>query len=96
MVTGSSIYQELFQGLLAERATANGEDTLIPVVKLSGDSQVLATQLNDLIPSAYDFVDIIYTGTLISEVIFKSVGVQVARLLLTYNSDENLRTVTRT
>lgn len=94
MVTGTATYQELFQGLLAERVIANGEDSLVPVVKTTGDSVV--TQLNTLIPSAYDFIDIIYTGTLISEVLFKLGGATVAHLALTYNASEDLRTVTRT
>lgn len=98
MVSGTATYQELFQGLLAERVVLpNNEDSLVEVVKLTGDSVV--TLLNTLIPSAYDFVNIIYTGTLISVVEFKlggSGGLLVSRLALTYNANEDLRTVTRT
>lgn len=95
MVSGTATYQELFQGLLAERVILpNDEDSLVPVVKTTGDS--IVTQLNTLIPSAYDFIDIIYTGTLISEVLFKLGGSTVAHLTLTYNANEDLRTVTRT
>lgn len=96
MVTGTSVYQQLFQGLLAERVLANGDDYLVEIVKLTGDSQVLL--LNSLIPSAYDFVDLIYTGSNISQATFKqggSGGTTVATLFLTYDASENLKTVTR-
>lgn len=97
MVTGTNTYQELFQGLLAERVIANGEDSLVEVMKLTGDSQV--TLLNSMVPTAYDYIDLIYTGSNISRVTFKqggSAGVTVATLLLTYDSSDNLTTVTRT
>lgn len=96
MVTGTNAYQELFQGLLAEGTFADGKDYLLPVVKLSGDSVALVTQINDLVPFAYDTINLIYTGTLVSEVIYKNLGIQVVRLLLSYNSDDNVTSVVRT
>jgi len=38
MVTGTSSYQELFQGLLAERVFVGTEDYLVPVMRLTDDS----------------------------------------------------------
>ena len=38
MVTGTSSYQELFQGLLAERVFVGAEDYLVPVMRLTDDS----------------------------------------------------------
>lgn len=40
IVTGTSDFQQLFQGLLAETAIVNGEVYGVPVVKLTADSQV--------------------------------------------------------
>lgn len=97
MVTGTATYQELFQGLLAERVFANGEDYLVELIKLTGDSQVIL--LNSLVPDAYDYVDLIYTGSNISQVTFKqggAAGTTVATLLLAYDANDNLKTVTKT
>jgi hypothetical protein len=99
IVTGSSVYQELFQGLLAERASANGEDTLVPVMKLTDDTTIFINQLNDLIPSAYDYVDLTYTGNNLTTAVFKTGGaggVTVATINITYDINDNIKTVART
>lgn len=95
IITGTADYQPLFQGLLSEISIVQGQPYGLQVVKLSGDSVATVTQLNSLIPSAYDYIDISYTGTNISQVVFKNAGVTVATLLLTYDASNNLKTVTR-
>lgn len=98
MVTGSASYQDLYQGLLAERAIVNGEDFLVPVTKLTGDSQISVTQINALVPSQYDYVSLSYTGDNLTQAVFKQGGASgntVATLTMTY-SGSNLLTVTKT
>jgi hypothetical protein len=74
MVTGTSTYQELFQGLLAERVSAGGEDSLVSVVKLTTDSVSSVNQINTLIPGAYDYVSLSYTGQNLTGAVFKQGG----------------------
>lgn len=96
IITGSASFQELFQGLLAEIVEVGGQSYGVPVIKLTDDS-VEIIQLNALIPSTYDYIDLTYTGTNISQAVFKqggAGGTTIATLLLTYVSD-NLKTVTR-
>lgn len=50
---------------------------------------------NQLIPSAYDEIDMTYTGTDVTGVLYKSAGVTVATLTLTYTGG-NLTRVVRT
>lgn len=98
MITGSASYQELFQGLLAERVFAGGEESLVPVMKLTGDSQISVTQINALVPTSYDYVSLSYTGDNLTQAVFKqggAGGVTVATLNMTY-SGSNLLTVTKT
>ena len=99
MVTGTSTYQELFQGLLAERVSAGGEDSLVSVVKLTTDSVSSVNQINTLIPGAYDYVSLSYTGQNLTGAVFKqggSGGTTIATLAITYNVNDDIETVTRT
>lgn len=98
MVTGTNSYQELFQGLLAERVDANGENSLVPIVKLANEN-LNTNQINALIPSAYDYVSLSYTGSNLTGAVFKtggSGGTTIATLVITYNVSDDIETVTRT
>lgn len=99
IITGSADFQPLFQGLLSEVANVDGQPYGIQIVKLTQDSVIGINQINELIPSAYDFVDLSYTGNNLTQAVFKqggSGGTVVATLNLTYDLSNNLKTVTRT
>jgi len=70
-------------------ATEDKQDDLI--------SEIQA--LNSLIPSVYDYIELSYTGSNITGVVFKSGGSGgsiVSTLTLTYDVSDNLETVTKT
>lgn len=99
MVTGTGDYQQLFQGLASEVAIIGGQPMGLPLIKLSGDSFTNVTQLNALIPSAYDYISLSYTGSNLTGAVFKSGGAggtMIATLTITYDGSNNITSVTRT
>lgn len=59
----------------------------------------LVAEQTGLVPEEYDYVDLGYTGALLTSVVFKTGGAggtTVATLSLTYDANDNLDTVTRT
>jgi len=59
----------------------------------------LVRDQNKLVPEVFDFVDLGYTGSLLTSVTYKAggaAGTVVAVLAITYDASNNLETVTRT
>lgn len=55
--------------------------------------------ISGLVPEAHDYIELSYTGTLLTGVIYKTNGVggtTVATLVLGYDGSDNLTSVTRT
>jgi hypothetical protein len=99
VVTGTADYQALFQGLASEIAIISGQPYGLPLVKLSGDSVASVTQLNTLIPTAYDYISLSYTGSNLTGAVFRqggAGGAVIATLVITYDGSNNILTVTRT
>ena len=125
IVTGTSDYQALFQGLLSEIAVVNGQPYGVPIVKLTDDSiepsaggsyiasgtvfvgnfpnpQIVSGSVLLLDFPAYGqwdyFGDAIYSGTNLYHGVFRrggAGGTIIATLDMTYDSSDNLLTVTR-
>lgn len=73
----------------------------MPEVEIKNDvgNPVIVRDMNKLVPLQYDFIDLNYTGTDITQVLYKtggSGGTLVATLTLTYSAPGVLDTVTRT
>ena len=99
IATGTGRFDDGFQGLLHEEVVVLNKPFVIPHVKVSPDSVVFINQLNELIPSAYDYVDLSYTGDNLTLAVFKqggSGGTTIATLTITYDVNNNIKTVTRT
>lgn len=65
----------------------------------SSTDSVTTNEANKLVPEEYDYIELGYTGTVLSTVTYKtggSGGTTVALVTLTYDSNGNLETVTRT
>lgn len=99
MVTGTADYQDGFQGLLHEQVNAGGRNFAVPIVKLTGDSQVFVSPINSLAPEEYDFVGMMYSGTNLMQATFRvggESGTVAGILSMTYDGSDNLLTVKRT
>ena len=87
---------EIADGEISLYGSSDGGTTWHPV---KVDSSGRINFLSGLIPYAYDYISLSYTGTNLTGVVYKSGGVggsTVATLTLTYDVSDNLETVTKT
>ena len=87
---------EIADGEIALYGSSDGGTTWYPV-KVDSDGQL--NIVTGLVPEAYDYIAISYTGDNLTGVVYKIGGVggtTVATLVLTYDGSDNLETITKT
>lgn len=109
IITGTSDFQALFQGLLSEVAIVDGQPYGVPIVKLTDDSNApQTTYISSGTVLSFDFPayaewdyfgDAIYSGTNLYHCVFRrggATGTILATIDCSYDESDNLLTVTRT
>jgi len=87
---------DIADGEISLYGSSDGGTTWHPV---KVDSSGRINFLSGLIPYAYDYVSLSYTGTNLTGVVYRdggNTGTVVATLTLTYDGSDNLETVTKT
>lgn len=82
--------------ILVGRILDSGTDS---VTAEQGTPPWLVAEQNQLVPEAYDYIELGYTGSLLTTATYKTggaAGTIVAVLTLTYNASNCIETVTRT
>jgi len=82
----------------SNEASATGEFEPTTVTKTGTKTGLDTISVNNLVPEAYDYIDLSYTGSDLTGVVYKqggSGGTTVATLVLTYTANV-LQTITRT
>jgi len=87
---------EITEGEVALYGTSDGGTTWYPV-RVDSDGRL--DIITGIIPEAYDYVSLSYTGSNLTGAVYKTGGAggsTVATLALTYDGSDNLETITRT
>lgn len=87
---------EIDSGEIENWVSSDGGTTWHPI---KSDTSGRVHTLNGLVPHAYDYVSLSYTGSNLTGVVYKSGGsggTTVATLVLTYDVSDNLETITKT
>jgi len=87
---------DITDGEIAIYGSSDGGTTWYPV-KVDDAGRI--NFLGGLIPHAYDYIALSYTGSNLTGVVYKtggSGGTTVATLALTYDGSDNLETITKT
>lgn len=87
----------ILEGVESNADTATGEFEKVTVTASGTKTGLDVMAVNSLVPEAYDYISLTYTGSDLTGVVYKtggSGGTTVATLTLTYSSNI-LQTVTR-
>lgn len=63
-------------------------DQVIRTVYIPEDEALRVSNLGTLVPEEYDEIDLSYTGDNLTGVVYKSLGMTVATLTLSYSGDK--------